>query len=224
MTARASSLLRALPLLGLAALLSRPATAAADSIRCAGGIVSEGDAGIDLLGKCGEPTLAERRVDDRWAVLAERRDGGKVSAGRRVGVVVEQWSYDFGPDSFVQVVTLENGRVTAVARGSYGYRREAAAKARARPRARCDAAVIRPGDLKLEVVSRCGEPALIDAWDEARGTIVTDGQGRRTIGEGGTVRVERWTYDLGRNQFVRFVRFENGRVVEVSTGSYGYAD
>jgi len=83
---------------------------------------------------------------------------------------------------------------------------------------------VHEGDVKLDVLARCGEPAVVDAWDETNGTFVSDGHGHRAAGETVTVRVERWTYDLGRNRLVRFVRFENGRVAEVTTGSYGYAD
>jgi hypothetical protein len=125
------------------------------------------------------------------------------------------WTYDLGPDAFVHVVTLENGRVTAVERRGYGYRR-AAFPPPAPPRARCDPAYVREGDVKLDVLSRCGEPAVVDDWEESRSAFVSDGHGRRAVGEVTTVRVEQWTCDLGRNRL--------GRVVAVTSGSYGYAE
>jgi hypothetical protein len=39
-----------------------------------------------------------------------------------------------------------------------------------------------------------------------------------------TVAIEVWTYDFGRNRFLRFVRFEDGKVTAVETGGYGYAE
>ena len=36
------------------------------------------------------------------------------------------------------------------------------------------------------------------------------------------VVVEEWTYNLGPYQFMRLVRIENGRVVEVKPLGYGY--
>jgi hypothetical protein len=33
-----------------------------------------------------------------------------------------------------------------------------------------------------------------------------------------------WTYDFGPRQLVRFVRFEDGKVTAVETGSHGYAE
>jgi hypothetical protein len=208
----------------LAALAVPAIAAAGPSIRCAGGLVSEGDARIDLLGKCGPPSFQDAHVDERWVASGRRHGGGALSAGRTVGVVVELWSYDLGPDAFVHVVTLENGRVVAIARLGYGYRRPAPTPPRPLVRARCDLAVVREGDVKLDVLSRCGEPVVVDAWDETGEVLLTDARGLAASGERSTVRVETWTYDLGRNRLVRFVRFENGRVVEVSSGSYGYAE
>jgi hypothetical protein len=36
-------------------------------------------------------------------------------------VVHEVWTYNFGPNRFQQLVVLENGRVTRVDSGGYGY-------------------------------------------------------------------------------------------------------
>jgi Protein of unknown function (DUF2845) len=36
---------------------------------------------------------------------------------------VEVWTYDFGPDAFVRFALLENGVVTRVDTGGYGYAR-----------------------------------------------------------------------------------------------------
>jgi hypothetical protein len=43
-----------------------PAAARAESaLSCADGIVSVGDAKVDLLGKCGRPALREWRIEER---------------------------------------------------------------------------------------------------------------------------------------------------------------
>jgi hypothetical protein len=203
----------------LLAALGTPSAAFA-SLQCPGGIVSVGDARIDLLAKCGPPALQDRRVDDHWAVNGTPTGG---SVGRRVSIVVEEWSYDFGPSAFTYLVRLENGRIVALERGSYGHRQDAPPERTRPPRASCDENAVREGDSKLDVLSRCGEPAVADAWDEAEGETTGDGQGL-VAGRSTTYRMERWTYDFGRNHFLRFVRLENGRVVKVSTGNYGYAD
>lgn len=201
--------MRSLALVALACL-ALPLPAAASSLRCPGGLVGEGDARIDLLARCGAPALEERRVIEQL-----HTDGSAVR-------VVEDWTYDFGPKAFTHVVTLENGRIVAIARGSRGYRQAPAAPV-VRPRARCDhLAGVSEGAGKLDVLERCGEPAFVDAWDEPQG--VSAAHEDAIVGERATVRVEVWTYDLGRNRLVRFVRFENGRVAGVTTGSHGYAE
>jgi Protein of unknown function (DUF2845) len=42
-------------------------------------------------------------------------------------------------------------------------------------------------------------------------------------GDSVTVTVELWTYDFGPSSFVRHLTFEDGTLLRVDTGSYGYA-
>jgi hypothetical protein len=193
-----------------------PALARADSLACSGGIVSVGDSKVDLLGKCGRPALQERDVEERSLVDA------RLGAGRRVVSPVERWTYDFGRSRFIQVVTLARGKVAGVERGGYGYAQAAASPERPR-RATCDPAALDEGSLALEILARCGEPAAVDAWDEELRTVEDLG-GDSVLARGVIVTVEIWTYDFGRNQFLRFVRVQGGKVTRVDTGSYGYAD
>ena len=89
--------------------------ARADSLRCAGGIVQTGDAKIDVLAKCGRPSLVEDHLRERGTYDA--RNG----VARRVSAPVDVWTYDFGPTVFVRFVRIEDGWVTSVGTGSYGY-------------------------------------------------------------------------------------------------------
>ncbi len=208
---------RLLSLLSVTAIVATMAAAAparADSsIRCKSGLVSAGDARVDLLGKCGLPDLEERRLSSRSVETA--------TSLRSVEVVIDEWLYDFGPSSFVQVVTLENGRVRKVEQLGYGHARDVGPEPVHPLRATCG---IDEGDGKLDVLARCGEPALRDAWEETRTVYLEDRREGLAAAESTTVQLETWTYDLGRNHFVQFVTFENGRVVRIHSGSYGYAD
>jgi hypothetical protein len=186
-------MIRASRILALSLALA-PAAARADSIRCDGGIVSVGDAKIDLLGKCGPPSL----VEDRW----------------RRKTAVERWTYNFGPDRFLQFVTLVDGKVALVERGGYGYPPERLAERQERGRPRCDGSGIHVGDSKLDLLAKCGEPAIQESRLERRGDAA---------GRGSFVRVDVWTYDFGPRSFVQFATLENGTVVRVEHGSYGYA-
>jgi hypothetical protein len=201
----------------LAALVPARAAAGSDtSIRCEGGIVSLGDATIDLLGKCGAPVLREPLVDVAW--MAARV--GYSPLRRSLFVTAERWSYDFGPQRFLMFVTVERGKVVGFDRGNYGYAKEPPAPFVVR-RAACETSMIHVGDSKIDLLARCGEPMLVDvrpdvplAYDVYRGVLP---------GGAAIVDLEVWTYDFGPQQLVRFVYFQDGVVRRIDTGSHGYA-
>jgi hypothetical protein len=133
---------------------------------------------------------------------------------------VEEWSYDFGPRRFVMHVRLARGKVVAIERGSYGYGPERLAAAQDDGgRARCDASALRVGDAKLDLLAKCGPPALQERTGVRPPTLVTSVT-RHALA---AVEVEVWTYDFGPQSFVQLVTLENGRVVKVESGGYGYA-
>lgn len=211
-------LVRAAALLAAFGALAAP-PARADSIRCEGGLVQTGDAKIDLLAKCGRPSLVEDATVEKAAF--DVRNG----VGRRVISGVDVWTYDFGPSRFVQVVRLVRGRVQSVAGGGYGYAEEQ--PWRGRPaKARCEPSALSVGKLTLEVLARCGEPAVKDEWTEETAAVRTEGEGKgETVYTDVVTRtVALWTYDFGPNRFVRFARVEDGRVTRVDSGSYGYGE
>lgn len=204
----------------LAACLALPLVARADSLRCDGGIVSVGDTKLDLLGKCGAPTLREELAEERSRVRVGA-DGRSV-AGRATAVTVERWTYDFGPRQFVQHVTLEAGTVRAVARGSYGYDLGQRRDGPPIPRARCDQLAFHVGDGTLDLLARCGEPALRDVKVVTRTASTPDGAGGVETTTA-TTYLEVWSYDLGPQAFVRLVTVDDGKVARVDTGGYGYS-
>lgn len=209
--------------LAVAAVLASVTPAAAlaggsdTSIRCAGGLVSLGDATIDLLGKCGQPALREGRTD--LTSVAYQADGAKVK--RASAVTVERWSYDFGPRRFLMFVTVEGGKVTFIERGGYGYAAAEPVAVSIR-RARCAPAAIHVGDSRLDLLARCGEPALSERRDDLL-RLTADVTSGVAVSRTVPVTVEVWTYDFGPQTFIRFVRLEDGVVAAVDTGSHGYA-
>jgi hypothetical protein len=46
----------------------------------------------------------------------------------------------------------------------------------------------------------------------------------RTVEQSTDVVVDDWTYDLGRQRFIRFLTFVDGRLATVQTGGYGSRD
>jgi hypothetical protein len=82
----------------------------------------------------------------------------------------------------------------------------------------------------VQVRERCGEPDASERWTETRRRIIVAREGGPRADAGVTrvvekdaaeesVSVEEWTYDLGGGRLVRHLRFENGRLVQVTTGS-----
>ena len=79
--------------------------------RCNNGIASLGDAMVDVIMKCGEPTLKNQREEKR--VGADKRSS--------IIVTIEEWSYNFGPNAFMYSMRFENGRVERIDSLDYGY-------------------------------------------------------------------------------------------------------
>lgn len=78
-----------------------------------------------------------------------------------------------------------------------------------------------------EVRDRCGEPDAISSRVEKRKIkhkfTRWVGNVQESVIEEEEVEVplDEWTYDMGPNAFVRYVLFENGAVIDVTTGGYG---
>ncbi len=195
--------------------LAAPA-ARADSIRCPGGIVQVGDTKLDLLAKCGRPSLVEGASTELGTFEVVN------GVGRRVYAPVDVWTYDFGKNQFVQLVRIVAGRISAFERGGYGYADEQPWRGRPK-RSTCDPAALAVGKLTLEILARCGQPAIKDEWQEGVGAVLDAAGVQYPVGVAYRT-VALWTYDFGPNQLVRFVRIEDGKVTRVESGSYGYGE
>ena len=198
-----------------------PSAAPADgSLRCEGRLVSVDDRKLDLLGRCGEPAHQESHEEERVVTL---RGPASAVQRRRARLVVERWTYDRGPREFLTFVTMEAGRITAIAQGSYGTAGASPPREVPRPpRATCAPEAPRPGDSAYEVLQKCGEPALRDGRALSRSVAVRVAPGvvEAEVREGS---LEVWSYDFGPRSFVRFLVFLDGTLLRVETGSYGYA-
>ena len=101
----------------------------------------------------------------------------------------------------------------------------------------CKNRLVTIGDTKYEVLSRCKEPAYKDFWIEKR--IKRDFYGNPFVSSLDDVYSERrqyrmpryaveevvieeWIYNLGPTSFLRHLVFENGRLVNITTGNYGF--
>lgn len=99
---------------------------------------------------------------------------------------------------------------------------------------RCGTKLVSEGDFKPRVLNECGEPTHIEIWHEERVydyfapysyNDYFDRERRRyrtPILVKELITIERWTYNLGNHKLVRYLTFENGRLVLIATGEHGY--
>ena len=101
----------------------------------------------------------------------------------------------------------------------------------------CSNNLITEGTSRFKVLSQCGEPDYKDIRFEKR--IKRDyyrdlfmSEQLRWYREKELYRepylaveeilIEEWTYNLGPTRFIRYLIFENGRLVDIKTGDYGF--
>ncbi len=105
------------------------APAAADSLRCAGKIVSLGDSTYRVRSLCGDPIDVVARTE--WRTLTRRipdpgcvpGDSGRpCTAFEESGqeIQIEQWTYDLGRKRLIQHLTFEHGVLREIRSGDYG--------------------------------------------------------------------------------------------------------
>lgn len=187
---------------GLHSVPASPATS--DTLRCGNRLVSVGNNKAEVLIKCGSPAWK-----DAWTDVVIN-NVNTVNA-LRVNVDRERWIYNFGRNSFLRILLFENGRLVKITTGDYGYNAS-------HPSARsCDSGEMQTGVTQYEILQRCGEPAFKDSRQEEQLTSIDEHNNRLSI-----KRIDEWTYNFGPNKFLRILKFENGRLVEVKTGDRGF--
>jgi hypothetical protein len=106
-------------ILGATVLLAVGAPASADALRCGNRLISRGDHAAKLLRYCGEPVAVQSRAVQRSVVAF----GTYFYPGLGLvkDVIVEEWTYNFGPRKLMRQVRLENGLVEEVRELGYGF-------------------------------------------------------------------------------------------------------
>jgi hypothetical protein len=92
-------------------------TVPAHAFRCGPRIITTGDHADEILRYCGEPVSVQRRYSERGFV----DEYGRRFRGFIEEVVIEEWTFNFGPQHLMRVVRLENGYVADVKTLGYGY-------------------------------------------------------------------------------------------------------
>lgn len=91
---------------------------------------------------------------------------------------------------------------------------------------RCGNRIVSEGDDISHVYHICGEPASTQHWTEVRVRPVYHYRyrlhQRYAVRLPVEIQVEEWTYNLGARRFMRRLRFENGRLVDIRELRYGH--
>ncbi len=94
---------------------------------------------------------------------------------------------------------------------------------------RCGSDIISPGDRKFDVLRKCGNPDNVEVRQELRikrdlgaHLFLPGEEPRGFLFAKELVTVEEWEYNLGPGKFIRYLTFENNRLIKITTGDYGY--
>ena len=82
---------------------------------------------------------------------------------------------------------------------------------------RCGNRLVSGGERTDEVFRRCGEPSFRDFSTEY--VSIQTSPGAFVSRE---VAIETWTYNRGPREFIRYLKFRDGRLVHITEGNYGY--
>ena len=92
---------------------------------------------------------------------------------------------------------------------------------------RCQGRLVSIGDTKEEVLDKCGKPDKRDQWvGDQNSTIsqIYDYKTERYMAPKAIkqpIQMERWTYNMGPNKFIRYLYFQNGELIKIETGERG---
>jgi hypothetical protein len=92
---------------------------------------------------------------------------------------------------------------------------------------RCQGRLVSIGDTKEEVLDKCDKPDKRDQWEEDQNSTISQIYDYKTeqymapkvIKQ--PIHMERWTYNMGPNKFIRYLYFQNGELIKIETGERG---
>jgi hypothetical protein len=91
--------------------------AAAESLRCSGGIAAEGDSRLSVLHKCGQPVLRDSFCAPVYYGATLNTVPEPFASTFVPCQLSEEWLYDRGPGNLMATVRLRSGIVQSIAYG-----------------------------------------------------------------------------------------------------------
>jgi hypothetical protein len=221
----------------------------ASALRCGNSLVLKGDRKIEVLKECGEPEFIEKwEVETVTHITGEKDEihedliiGRETNIGKSNLVRLEEWTYNFGSTRFIQFLTFVNGKLKKIEDGPKGTARDVLS---GYTKSRCSHPVEK-GERKIEVIVKCGDPYSIEYYWEEQFSDVSNSLRTRKIPQfykygnkykkdyrfireriyeqtRKSIHIEEWTYNFGPRRFLYFVEFNNGEVVKIEDGDYGF--
>ena len=89
------------------------------AFRCGTRVITSGDPADKVLQFCGSPVSVQTRHAERPYI--DELGRSYLYKGLVEEVIIEEWTYNLGPNQFMRIVRIENGRVAEVKSLGYGY-------------------------------------------------------------------------------------------------------
>lgn len=92
---------------------------------------------------------------------------------------------------------------------------------------RCQGRLVSIGDTQQEVLDKCEQPDEREQLEEDLSSTISqiyDYKNERYIAPKRIeqpIRIERWTYHMGANKFIRYLYFQNEELIKIETGERG---
>ena len=88
------------------------------AMRCKNKLVLEGMRPIEVISRCGKPDYVEESFEYRTDAIDHRQAG--LYFQRERPIKIKEWTYNFGPRRFMQLLRFENGKLISIKSIGYG--------------------------------------------------------------------------------------------------------
>jgi len=170
----------------------------ANAMKCNGRIVSIGDAKSEIIAKCGEPFF-----QNIISVETEKdKYNNKIQSEE---VVVEQMTYNQGPNTLLKILTFKGGNLINIENGDRVSGEEQ------------NGFTASIGDSQAEIYAKYGEPFFRETIS-IESTKISSPHKENTqqlIEE----KVEQWSYNLGPGTFLKILTFKSGELIKIENGT-----
>jgi hypothetical protein len=92
----------------------------AEALRCGQSIIALGYTKAEVVERCGDPSAIDQRYEEEIAGTFVD-PVAKQPITRTLSVLVEEWTYNFGPHSLIYLLSFKENRLVKIDTRGYGY-------------------------------------------------------------------------------------------------------